>query len=204
MIKIKLSLSIFIIFVAFSVSAAIVEHDNVLCAYSPDDNTKVEMNIEKVDGFAITSGQPYSGTMDAPANDKKNKGCIIIKAGRKASADVANWAKLNLNPGVKWDNSNVSVIKYRSKGEKIPKELNFAVKADILFLFPKLGKMYDCKNLMITHVGSKWWIFSNEDNYGSIFGTLNLDCDYQLRMYKDPAYKDNTLVITDDTSYMIH
>jgi hypothetical protein len=158
--------------------SSIIAHDNVLCA--ADNDRKVKMSIEYVD-HSISKGQPFDYAINAPSGGD-NDGCIIVRAGRNKTQQVVNDAK-NLANNITWNKYNMGVTKSTEASgytDTTPKELNFAVKANITFTF-KNNVSYYCPNVIIAQGSSaamnNWWLISNMNNDDENNLYVELSCD---------------------------
>jgi hypothetical protein len=137
----------------------------------------VYMVINNPDSFSVTSRQPFSNKIYGCGGpgDLSDR-CLLIKSGRKKSAEVANWVKATLG-GDPLNPANETTSVAGSGVNGFPNQLNFAVEGTLYFdTGGSNRKIYSCPNIIIAQGSiievavsvpynlNNWWIFSNMSN----------------------------------------
>lgn len=204
---------------------AITSHDNYFC---PTQGS-ISFTLNSSNSYSITkdgkwdSGNPYTDSRRVNPDDRSSVkvGCIVIKASRKDSSDVAIWATKNIFdtlPVSTYGAYSTTYVQYPDKGNPEdpdcnsdgtlcnPKLLNFALKGTLHIQIPTISATdsllknttqydnYDCPNIIIGQ-GSEKLQSKQDPNNWWLYSNLNITPNYNE--YRIVCYNSNTNTETD-------
>ncbi len=171
---------------------------NQFCLQGDNKNDKIFYRLRVGDYYphSITAGKKYLETFDGGDN------CLYIDAERQLDSknhENINWIKANMAEGLAWQDAFFSTTDGASKGT--PQALNFAVKANLVFLVKgNFDDEYDCYNVIIaqgsTSTRNNWWMVSNNNDKPHTLKCYDYLTDQPVYFYMAKGSDIHTLKLT--------